>query len=91
MMLDEFKIYLENESKLHKYLLNLKQKLPNKKTHTKGLGDWKEWTEFIPTYSIKNDPFLQRFKSDEGYQINDVFQAYLVKYRADSFGMIISG
>ena len=66
------------------------QKAAVKKTHTKGLGDWKEWTEFIPTYSIKNDPFLQRFKSDEGYQINDVFQAYLVKYRADSFGMIIS-
>jgi len=30
MMLDEFKIYLENESKLCDYLRNLKRKLPNK-------------------------------------------------------------
>ena len=35
MMLDEFEIYLENESKLYDYLLNLKQKLPNKKPSLK--------------------------------------------------------
>ena len=35
MMLDEFEIYLENESRLCDYLRNLKRKLPNKKPSSK--------------------------------------------------------
>ena len=67
MMLDEFKIYLENESKLHKYLLNLKQKLPNKKPPSKrripkGLVIGKNGQSSYPLTASRMIPFSNASK-----------------------------
>ena len=67
------------------------QKAVIKKTHSKRAGDWERWEKFLPTIGIKNDPFLQDFGNEDGYQISDVFQAYLVCYRDNLFGTKAKG
>ena len=66
-MLDEFEICLENESKLYNYLLNLKQKLPNRKLSSKrripsGLAIGKSGQTSYPLTASRTIPFSNTSK-----------------------------
>jgi len=71
MMLDEFEIYLENESKLCDYLRNLKRKLPNKEPSSKRripseLATGKDGRNSYPLSVSRTIPFsrISKMKTD---------------------------
>jgi hypothetical protein len=67
MMSGGFGLYLENESKLYDYLLNLQQKLPNKKPSSRrripsGLATGKSGQNSYPLTASRTTPFSNTSK-----------------------------